>query len=83
MPLVSGSNPQDKKPENGEPGLGALSVLASVFRAWLGVQTDKNRQRDFSSKDPVPFIIAGVIFAVMMIIGVLIAVNIALSGAPK
>lgn len=59
----------------------ALTVLGSVFGAWLGVQKEKNRQRDFSSKDPMPFIVAGIIFAVVMVIGVIIAVNIALSGA--
>jgi hypothetical protein len=59
----------------------ALTVLGSVFGAWFGVQKEKNRQRDFSSKDPMPFIVAGIIFALVMIIGVIITVNIALSSA--
>lgn len=58
----------------------AFTVLGSVFRAWFGVQTEANRKRDFSSNNPVPFIVAGVIFALVMIIGVIIAVNMALSG---
>lgn len=69
--------PSDEKPQE----VTALTVLGSVFGAWFGVQKEKNRKRDFSSKDPMPFIVAGIIFAVVMVIGVIIAVNIALSGA--
>lgn len=59
----------------------AFTVLGSVFRAWLGVQTEENRRRDFSSSNPMPFIVAGIIFTVVMIVGVIIAVNVALSGS--
>lgn len=58
----------------------AFTVLGSVFRAWFGVQTEENRKRDFSSNNPTPFIVAGIIFTLVMIIGVIIAVNMALSG---
>lgn len=58
----------------------AFTVLGSVFRAWFGVQTEENRKRDFSSNNPTPFIVAGIIFTLAMIIGVIIAVNLALSG---
>lgn len=71
-------NDKDKPQE-----ISALSVLGSVFRAWFGVQKEENRQRDFSSNNPVPFIVAGIIFAVLMVIGVIIAVNLALAGAGK
>lgn len=57
-----------------------LTVIGSVFRAWFGVQTEENRKRDFSSNNPVPFIVAGIVFALIMIIGVIIAVNVAMSG---
>ncbi|HET8729996.1 MAG TPA: DUF2970 domain-containing protein [Moraxellaceae bacterium] len=73
----------DKKDGTGEGAshdVSALSVLGSVFRAWFGVQSEENRKRDFSSNNPTPFIVAGIIFALIMIIGVIIAVNIALSG---
>lgn len=59
----------------------AFTVLASVFRAWFGVQTEENRQRDFNANKPAAFIVAGIIFAVFMVIGVIIMVNIALSSA--
>jgi hypothetical protein len=70
------SDHDDKKPSQ----VSTLDVVISVFRAWFGVQTEKNRQRDFSSNDPTPFIIAGIIFTLVMIVGVIIAVKMALSG---
>lgn len=76
-------SPSDAKgtPDEGASrDVSALSVLGSVFRAWFGVQTEENRKRDFSSNNPTPFIVAGIIFTLVMIIGVIIAVNIALSG---
>lgn len=65
-------------PANSE--ITAFTVLGSVFRAWFGVQKEENRQRDFNSNNPMPFIVAGVIFTIALVIGVIIAVKIALSG---
>ena len=62
------------------PKTSPLTALGSVFRAWFGVQSDANRQRDFATSDPKPFIIAGIIFALAMIGGVIVLVNIALSA---
>jgi hypothetical protein len=74
----SENEPQQEKPAK---DVSAFTVLASVFRAWFGVQTEENRKRDFSTNNPTPFIVAGIIFAVAMVIGVIIAVNVALSSA--
>lgn len=72
---------QQQKNDNNQPSqVSTWEVIVSVFRAWFGVQTEKNRKRDFSTNDPTPFIIAGVIFALVMIVGVMIAVKLALSG---
>lgn len=70
-------SPQDSQPTH----VSTWNVLTSVFRAWFGVQTEENRKRDFNSNNPMPFIVAGVVFALVMIVGVIIAVNIALSSA--
>lgn len=61
----------------------ALSVLASVFRAWFGVQSEKNRQRDFNTNRPTAFLVAGLLFTVAMVIAVIVAVNLALSAAGR
>lgn len=76
----SSDSKPDSKPAQQPEEITALSVLGSVFRAWFGVQKEANRQRDFSSNNPTPFIVAGIVFAVIMVVGVIIAVNIALSG---
>lgn len=47
--------PPPEDPPKSPESLSPLTVLASVFRSWFGVQTEKNRQRDFSSNDPTPF----------------------------
>ena len=73
------TDPQ-KQDDNKPTRVSTLDVILSVFRAWFGVQTEENRKRDFSSNDPTPFIVAGVIFALIMILGVIIAVKFALSG---
>jgi hypothetical protein len=70
-----------EEPAKSPESLSPLTVLASVFRSWFGVQTEKNRQRDFSSNDPTPFIIAGIIFTIGMIVAVIVVVNVALSSA--
>lgn len=61
--------------------VGPLGVLASVFRAWFGVQSEARRQRDFGSGNPRPFIIAGVIFVIVMVIAVITAVNLAITAS--
>lgn len=54
-------------------------AFASVFRAWFGVQSDANRQRDFASNDAKPFIMAGIVFTVTLVIAVIVVVNLVLS----
>ena len=78
----SAENEQKPQPEprENQGDVNFLTVIGSVFRAWFGVQTEANRKRDFSSNNPMPFIVAGIVFALVMIIGVIIAVNVAMSG---
>ncbi len=76
---------EDKKPETpaGEKPeeITFLTILGSVFSSWFGVQKEANRKRDFSTNNPMPFIIAGVVFFIVMIVGVIIAVKLALAGS--
>ena len=75
------NQPPEKQPESQD--ITPFTVLGSVFRSWFGVQTEKNRQRDFSSKSPTPFIVAGIIFVVAMVVGVIVMVNVVLATAGK
>ena len=55
-------------------GLG--QVISSVFAAMIGVQSDKNRERDFNAANPKAYIIAGVIFTIGFVATVITVVNI-------
>jgi hypothetical protein len=56
------------------PGkLNPLQVVGSVFAAGLGVQSSKNRERDFKQGRISVFIAAGIVFT-LLFIGVLVLV---------
>ena len=38
------------------------SVILSILAAAIGVQSDKNRERDFANGSPFTFIIGGFVF---------------------
>lgn len=43
-------------------------VIRSVIAAAFGVQSRKNRERDFSHGDPVTFIIAGLVITALFVL---------------
>lgn len=45
-----------------------LNVIKSVFAAAIGVQSDKNRQRDFEHGNLASYIIVGIVFTVIFVI---------------
>jgi hypothetical protein len=54
-------------------------VIGSVFAAAFGVQSDKNRERDFTQAKPSTYIIAGIIFTTVFVITVIFVVKLILS----
>ena len=59
------------KPDTPNP-LTLLQLIGSILAAAVGVQSDKNRNRDFHQGRIVPFIIGGVLFTlgfVLVLIG--------------
>jgi hypothetical protein len=56
------------------------NLLQSVLAAALGVQSNKNRERDFTEGNPGAFIIAGVLFTAVFVAGVLVVVQLVLNG---
>lgn len=48
------------------------NVLLSTLAAFVGVQSDKNRQRDFQQKSILPFMLVGTVLAAMFIVGLVI-----------
>lgn len=52
-----------------------LSVVISVLAALFGVQSDKNRQRDFQQGNPLLFIAVGAFFVVLFVVSLALMVN--------
>lgn len=57
---------------------GPLDALVSVFRAWFGVQSEAARERDFNQGDARIFIVAGVLFTLLMVTTVAIITRLVL-----
>lgn len=60
--------------------LNTLQVVSSVFAAGLGVQSSKNRERDFQQGRAGTFIIAGLVFTALFIGTVYSVVSMVLSS---
>ena len=56
-------NPASQEKEKLKP----MQVVSSVFAAGLGVQSSKNRERDFKQGSFGVFIAAGIIFTLLFI----------------
>jgi len=67
----------DRKPQRLTP----LQVVASTIAAAFGVQSSRNRERDFSAGRPAYFIVAGVVFTTLFVIGMILLVRLVLSLA--
>lgn len=78
-------NDEDQGPGSGKPGgrLGPLQVVKSVLAAGLGVQSSRNRERDFNKGRAGVFIAAGIVFTLVFIATVVTVVRLVLSSAGK
>lgn len=56
-----------------KPRLGSL--VKSILGAAIGVQTNKNRERDFTTGSPLAFIIGGFIFTAVFIASIAMIVG--------
>ena len=59
--------PGETRAEEKRPPLNPLQVIGSVFAAGLGVQSSKNRERDFKQGRIGVFIAAGIVFTLLFI----------------
>ena len=57
-----------------------LDVIRSVLASAFGVQSHKNYQRDFAQVSAVRYIVVGVVFFVLFIIGLLLLVKAIVPG---
>lgn len=61
--------------------LGPLQVVGSVFAAGLGVQSSRNRERDFKHGKFGVFVAAGIVFTLLFIGTLFAVVQLVLKGA--
>jgi hypothetical protein len=66
-----------------EPGRapGFLQVVASVLAAAFGVQSGRNRERDFKHGRARTFILAGIVFTVLFVLAIVLVVKLVLRQA--
>jgi hypothetical protein len=60
-----------------KPGL--RQILKAVFGAFIGVQSEQQRQQDFQTQGPLPYIIVGVIVTLCFVLGLMLIVRWVLS----
>ncbi|MDE1461066.1 DUF2970 domain-containing protein [Spartinivicinus poritis] len=72
------NTPQPPSAQSQPEGTGLLATIQSVLAAAFGVQSQKNRERDFKSGKFSHFVIAGLIFTLIFILLVYAAVQLAL-----
>ena len=61
-------------------GLFRVSTLSILIAAAFGVQSSKNRERDFSRGKPIHFIILGVGFTAVFVLVMIAVVRLILSS---
>ena len=66
------------KTSNNKPSL--ISVVKSILAAAIGVQSDKNRTRDFEQGSPLTFIVGGIVFTLVFIVSLSLIVGFVLSS---
>lgn len=71
----------EREKDDDKKSLNLVQVVASVFAAGLGVQSSKNRERDFKQGRIGVFIAAGIIFTLGFIAVMVVIVQLVIKGA--
>lgn len=61
--------------------VGFFETLKSTFAGFFGVQSNQQRERDFSAGKPSHFILAGIIATMLFVVLILVVVKILLAGS--
>ena len=80
-PKVSDPEEQKRESADDKQSLNPLQVISSIFAAGLGVQSSKNRERDFKQGRAGVFIVAGIVFTLLFIGIVFTVVQLVLKSA--
>jgi hypothetical protein len=71
----------EPEPGEGKKALNPMQVVSSVLAAGLGVQSSKNRERDFKQGRFGVFVAAGIIFTLVFMGTIYTVVQLVLKGA--
>jgi hypothetical protein len=63
-----------------EKKVSPLALMGSIMASAFGVQTNKNRQRDFQQGKFHHFVIGGIIFAVLFVLVIVGVVKVVMSA---
>jgi hypothetical protein len=77
-PTNNPAEPPDKSGD--EEKIGLMALISTVFAAGLGVQSSKNRERDFQQGRAGVFIAAGIIATLLFIGSIFLIVQLVLKG---
>ncbi len=58
-----------------------VDIVKSTLAAAVGVQSNKNRERDFAQGNILAYVVSGIIFTVLFISTVIIVVKMVIRGA--
>lgn len=78
---MSDTREQPANTEDSPGKLNPLQIVGSVFAAGLGVQSSKNRERDFKQGKIGVFIAAGIVFTLLFIATVAFVVQLVIQSA--
>ncbi|MGB1139377.1 MAG: DUF2970 domain-containing protein [Halioglobus sp.] len=67
-------SPEGQGDEKGD--LSTVQVVSSTLAAAFGVQSKENKVRDFERGKPHQFIIAGFVFTLLFLVGMIALVNV-------
>jgi hypothetical protein len=70
----------DPKPTSEPDSLSLWQLIASALAAGFGVQSARNRDRDFTKGKPGQFIAIGIILTIAFVIAIITLVNIVLGS---
>ena len=69
--MSSASKPPKSAESEGKPeSVSLLDTIKSVSASFFGVQSSKNRERDFTKGKPIHFIVIGVVMTILFILAV-------------
>jgi hypothetical protein len=71
--IESGTSPDSEA--DIRSGTGFWSVVQSVAAAMIGVQSSKNKERDFTHGKPIHFIVGGVVGTLMLLLVIWLVVQ--------